>query len=63
VLHEIEILAHAGILPDPSMDVKAAVLCLFHIRVGKLAPSVGKTVQAAHSGIALALIPEVKSAV
>jgi hypothetical protein len=54
-------LAHAGILPDPSMDVKAVVLCLFHIRVGKLSPSVGKTVLAAHSGIALALIPEVES--
>jgi len=54
-------LAHAGILPDPSMEVKAGVLCRFPIRVGKLPPSVGKTVQAAHSGIALALIPEVES--
>jgi len=61
VLHEIEILAHSGILPDPSTDVKAGVLCLFHIRVGKLSPSVGKTVLAAHSGIALARIPEVES--
>jgi len=61
VLHEVEILTHAGILSDPSAEVKAGVLCLFGARVGTLLPSVGKTVQVAHPGIALAAIPEVES--
>ena len=60
VLHEIEILAHAGILPDPPADVKVGVLYPFRAWVGRVPPSVGKTVQAAHPGIALALIPEVE---
>jgi len=60
VLHEIEILTHAGILPDPSTDVKACVLCLIGAKVGTLLPSVGKTVLAAHPGIALAAFPEVE---
>jgi len=34
---------------------------VFHTRVGKQWPSVGKTIQAGHPGIAFALIPAVES--
>jgi len=53
-------LAHAGILPDPAEDVKAGFSGDFLRSYRQFPPFVGKSVQAAHPGIALALTPAVE---